>query len=120
MVYSITLEDSHSDSLSLATNDLIETTMTDNSWTEHLTEHLPEATEPCLQTGEISNPYLSPIPGRAISISFPIKNTDILQNSLDRGPNELNVQENERWKENRTRSVQISDLGMRKCKLNYF
>lgn len=114
MVYSITLEDSHSDSLSLATNDLIETTMTDNSWTEHLTEHLPEATEPCLQTGEISNPYLSPIPGRAISISFPIKNTDILQNSLDRGPNELNVQENERWKENRTRSVQISDLGMRK------
>ncbi len=124
MVYSITLEDSPSDSLSLATTDMIETThygssaTSDDSWTEHLTEQLPEASGPCLQTGDISAGHLKPIPGRAISISLPSKNTDIFNNSLDRGPNELNVQANERWKENnRTRAVQISELGTRKCKL---
>ena len=123
MVYSVTLEDSHSDNLSLATNDIIETTHYGSSATgddnaEQLPEHMPEAcTEPCLQTGSLH----SAIPGRAISISLPTRITDsfhLLNNSRDRGVNDLNVEENERWKENKTKSVQISDLGLRKCKLN--
>ena len=108
--------------MSLATNEMIETTHygslateDDNSLAEHLSERPPRASDPCLQTGD--TPHLNPIPGRAISVSLPNNYTDFLNNSLDRGPNELNVKENERWKENhRTRAVQIAELGMRKCK----
>ena len=124
MVYSITREDSHSDSLSLATNEMIETThysslaTGENSWTEHLTERPSRASEPCLQMGD-STPHLYLIPDRAISVSLPSNYTDILNNSLDRGPNELNVQENERCREShRTRAVKTAELGKRKCKLN--
>ena len=118
MVYSITLEDSHNDSLSIESNEMIEThqsstfTSSDNLWTQRLSERSPEATEPCLQTGEISNSSSR----RVVSLPLFYK-TDILQNSLDRGPNELNAVENERRREsNRARSVQISDLGRNKCK----
>ena len=124
MVYSITLEDSRSDSLSIESNEAIETpqsnssTTSDNLWTERLTERLPEATEPCLPVGERSDSRLNSSSERAVSLPLFYK-TDILQNSLDRGPNELNVLENERRKEhNRARSVQISDLGRTKCKSN--
>lgn len=120
MVYSITLEDSHNDSLSIESNEMIEThqsssfTSSDNLWTQRLNERLPEATEPCLQTGEMSNQ--GPNSRRAVSLPLFYK-TDILQDSLDRGPNELNAVENERRREsNRARSVQISDLGRNKCK----
>ena len=124
MVYSVTLEDSRSDSLSIESNEAIETpqsnssTTSDNLWTERLTERLPETTEPCLPMGERSDSRLNSSSGRAVSLPLFYK-TDILQNSLNRGPNELNVLENERRKEhNRAKSVQISDLGRNKCKSN--
>ncbi|XP_028396738.1 E3 ubiquitin-protein ligase znrf3-like [Dendronephthya gigantea] len=110
MVYSITLEDSHSDNLSIATNDMVDTThyndstpTSDNLWTERVRE----APEGCRQAAGTSVPHLSTNSGRSTAV-LNSRNADILQNSLDR--NDLNVQENERWKENRTRAVQIAEL----------
>lgn len=115
MVYSVTMEDSPSDSLSLTTNEIAETSTRDNI----RTERLRESSEFCLQTGVISDGLMSPIPGRAISSTFPLRKTDILRNSVDRDALELNMQDNEIRGENRRRSLQISDPGLKRCKLEY-
>ena len=119
MVYSVTLEDSHSDNLSVATNDIVETIhygesspTSDNLWTERVRE----APDSGRQAAGMSNSRFSLISGRSTAL-LNSRDTDILQNSLDRSTNDLNVQENERWKENRTRAIQIAELA--KCKTSF-